>query len=320
MTDINVLVLSVGRRVELIRFLKKSLVDRKLSFMILGADASPLAPALYECDKKIILPKIAESQYLEVLKEKIIQFNIQLVIPTIDTELLILAKNKAFLEEHSDTKILVSSPMAVIIFQDKLKTHEFLKQNQILTPKLLDATQSDYFEFPIFIKPSKGSSSINALKVNDKTALEYWVKTINEPVIQNYINGKEYTVDTYISRENKIISESHRHRIKTRSGEILIGRVLFIEKIHEILIRVLSKVKLFGPITFQFIEEKDNYYLIEVNPRLGGGVPMSLNSGVDIIGNILDEHLKRPLKKMSSRDINRIYSRFDQMIEVKSHD
>ena len=320
MNDFNVLVLSVGRRVELIRFLKKSLIERKLSFKIIGADASSLAPALYECDRKIILPKINDDKYLEVLKKTINQHDIHLIIPTIDTELPILAQNKNFLKSHKNTQILVSDLKAINIFQDKLSTNEFLIQNKILTPRLLDETESDQFDFPVFIKPAKGSSSINALKVNNKETLRYWMNIIEKPVIQSYINGKEYTVDTYISRSNEIISESHRLRIKTRSGEILIGQVMFIERIHEILVKLLNKVKLFGPITFQFIKEKENYYLIEANPRLGGGVPMSLASGVDIIGNIIDEQLKTPFKKMSSRNISKIYSRFDQMVEVKQHD
>lgn len=320
MSKLNVLVLSVGRRVELIQFLRKSLVDRGLSFKLFGADASKLAPALYECDDHVILPKITDGHYLKTLRKTIEYLNIQIIIPTIDTELSVLAQNKDSIEFSSNTKVIVSELKAIEIFQDKLKSATFMEENQILTPKVLDYAQRNRFDYPVFIKPSKGSSSINALKIYSLEELERWFNAIERPIIQSFISGKEYTVDAYIDSHNALISESHRLRIKTRSGEILIGQMVFIDDIRKIILDLLTKIKLIGPITFQFIEENRQYYLIEVNPRLGGGVPMSLRSGIDITGNLIDEYLNQPLIKTSSKGIEKIYSRFDQMIEVKTHD
>lgn len=320
MIDLNILVLSVGRRVELVHYLKKALVLRNLSFKIVGADASDLAPALYKCDRQIILPKISETHYLEILIETIKSQDINIVIPTIDNELGFLAQHKTEIESQTHSKVIISSFKTVEIFQNKLKTAHFLEDINILSPKVLEYSNRTQFEYPVFIKPSQGSSSINARMIHNQNELELWFETIENPIIQRYVSGKEYTVDAYIDRNNKLISESHRFRIKTRSGEILIGQVLFIDHIHEIILEFLSKIKLFGPITLQFIEEYDQFYLIEINPRLGGGVPMSLDSGIDILGNLIDEYFNNPLTETNSRGLNKTFSRFDQMIEVKSHD
>lgn len=320
MSDLNVLVLSVGRRVELVQYLKKALARRNLSFRIVGADASHLAPALYECDTQIILPKVSEGHYLEILIETIKSQNINIVIPTIDTELGFLARHKSEIETQTHATVIISKFKTIEIFQDKLKTAQFLEDNQILSPKILDYSNRTQFEYPVFIKPAEGSSSINARMIKNQNELERWVETIEKPIVQSYVRGKEYTVDVYIDRNNKLISESHRFRIKTRSGEILIGQVLFIDQIHEIILELLSKIELFGPITLQFIEENDQFYLIEINPRLGGGVPMSLDSGIDILGNLIDEYSNKTLAKTNSKGLNKIFSRFDQMIEVKKND
>ena len=320
MNDLNVLVLSVGRRVELIQFLKKTLVSRNHSFSIVGADASNLAPALYACDTQIILPKISENHYLEILIETIKSQGINIVIPTIDTELGFLARHKSEIELQTHSKVIISSFKTIEIFQNKFKTAQFLEENKILSPKVLDFSNRTQFQYPVFIKPSEGSSSINARMVHNQNELERWFETIENPIIQSYVSGKEYTVDAYVDRNNKLISESHRFRMKTRSGEILIGQVLFIDQIHEIILDLLSKIELFGPITLQFIEENDQFYLIEINPRLGGGVPMSLDSGIDVLGNLIDEYSNKPLAKTNSRGLNKTFSRFDQMIEVKSYD
>lgn len=320
MTDLNVLVLSVGRRVELVKYLRKTLMRRSISFGIFGADASNLAPALYECDAKIILPKISENHYFETLIKTVNHHGIQIIIPTIDTELKFLALNKSKIESRTNAKVIVSDIKTIETFQNKLKTALFLEENEILSPNLLNYSNRKQFEYPVFIKPSEGSSSINALKINDQSELERWFETIEDPIIQRFVNGKEYSVDAYIDQNNNLVSESHRCRIKTRAGEILIGKVLFIDKIHEIIVELLLKISLFGPITFQFIEENGQFYLIEVNARLGGGVPMSLESGIDILGNLIDEYLNNQLIKTNSKNVNRVFSRFDQMIEVKNDD
>ncbi|HAP7816977.1 TPA: carboxylate--amine ligase, partial [Enterococcus faecium] len=46
---------------------KTALNNNEMEGKIIGADCSELAPALYMCDEKIVLPKVSESNYIEEL-------------------------------------------------------------------------------------------------------------------------------------------------------------------------------------------------------------------------------------------------------------
>ena len=321
MKPINILVLSVGRRVELIQAIKRNLRENKSPGKIIGADISVFAPALYECDLTVSLPSIGDEMYLAELEKIIKEYSINAIIPTIDTELSVLAENKDKLESKYNVMVFISNQSTIRIFQDKKKMYEYLLKYDIKTPKVfMDPIDFQSLRFPVFLKPSNGSSSVNASIIESHDDLVRRIKAIKKPIIQEFISGNEYTVDLYIDKSKRIISESHRQRLKTRSGEILIGRVTFVDKIHEMVVDIVKHFIFFGPVTLQFMENSNNFYLIEINPRLGGGVPMSIEAGIDISNNIIDEINKTRMSVKSSRGIEKVYSRFDQMIEVKNHD
>ena len=128
MQVINILILSAGRRIELIQCFKKASQNLKIKSEIVVADISNLAPAMYFADKAYIIPKIGEKGYIEEI-EKICQIeNIKLIIPTIDTELLLLSENRDRIETETGAKVLVSSYDVISTCRDKEKHKNFLKK------------------------------------------------------------------------------------------------------------------------------------------------------------------------------------------------
>ena len=320
MNNTNILILSVGRRVELIRALRKTLQHGNVSGTIIGSDISDLAPALYDCDVKLKLPAVGDKKYLKELEKVIDEYSIRAIIPTIDTELSLLAENKKRLEKNHDLTVFISNPKTVEIFQDKKTMFGHLSNHQILTPEVLNINDRDSLKYPVFIKPSRGSSSIHAYQVHSPDELMNLFDLIKEPIIQEYLSGNEYSVDLYVGNDHRIISESHRLRIKTRAGEISIGQVTFVEAIHEAVKRIVKVFDFFGPLTMQFIEYNQKFYLIEINPRLGGGVPMSIAAGIDITKDIIHETTSTDHTIKTSRGMTKKYARFDQMVEVIGND
>ena len=88
--EINVLILSAGRRVELVKAFKSA--RDKLGFVgdVIAADMDETAPALFFADKKAILPRVTDVSYLGRLIATCIDDKVSLIVPTIDTELEIL--------------------------------------------------------------------------------------------------------------------------------------------------------------------------------------------------------------------------------------
>lgn len=281
--DYNILVLSAGRRVELIQCFKDAARRLNIPCKMYAADMCRLAPAVYFADGHRILPEIKEDGYIKEIIRLCNEESIALIVPTIDTELRVLARNKAFIESRTGAKVLISDTDVIDICTDKRKTYKFFIRNGFFTPKLIekaDVLRGEY-EFPLFIKPVNGSSSINAFKINTKEELLFFQSYVRDPLIQEFVHGEEYTIDAFCDFDSDIISITPRLRIAVRNGEILKGKIVKDAEIIENTKKLLALLRPVGQITIQCIKAQKGIYFIEINPRFGGGAPMSIMAGAD---------------------------------------
>lgn len=159
----KILFTSVGRRVELIQAFKKAADKLNIDLTIIGSDISNSAPALMFCDKTVIVPRINTDKYIPFLQEYCRDNAVDALIPTIDTDLLLLSQNK---EYFGKTKVVVSDPDKVAICRDKRLTGDFFCSVGLKYPIAKDDISKYDQGFPAFIKPKDGSSSIDAYKVD----------------------------------------------------------------------------------------------------------------------------------------------------------
>ncbi len=310
---------SVGRRVELIQSFYDAAKKLNINLIIYGADNSETAPALYFCDKKVKVCKISEVNYIPSLISLCKQENIDALIPTIDTDLLILSKNKKEFEKIG-TKVFVSSYEEILICRDKRKTANFFNSINLKSPIPIDDYTKYNLEFPAFIKPIDGSSSINAYKVKDVSELETYVKQVPNYIITPFIEGTEYTVDVFCDYDGNPILITPRIRVAVRSGEVLKTQIDQDDKIIEETNCIIKAFRPCGPITIQLIREKktNTDYFIEINPRFGGGAPLSIkagaNSSIALLRIINKEDVQYEFKAAEN---GAIYSRFDQSVRIK---
>ena len=208
MKEINILLLSAGRRVELIECFKNAAIKEHVKSRIIAVDISNMAPAIYFADKNYIIPPIGENGYIETIVNLCNRENIKLVVPTIDSELLILSKNKKRIENATNAKVLISDYNIIEICRNKIKTYNFFKENGFGVPKMIAENDLNInnITFPLFIKPFNGSSSINTFKVNNREQLEFFKGYIENPIIQEFVNGIEYTVDVFCDFNGQVIT------------------------------------------------------------------------------------------------------------------
>lgn len=316
MKEINVLILSAGRRVELVQLFKKAALDLKITSKVIAADCSITAPALYFADKKYKLPRINEPRYIDEIIKICKAENVKLIVPTIDTDLLVLSqsKNKIFLE--SGATVLVSNEKIILICRDKIKTHEFLEKNKFPIPKLYDFSDviKKKIEYPVFIKPKDGSSSKNTFKANKKIDLDNYLSIVPNPMIQEFVEGEEYTVDIFLDFNSKIISIVPRLRMETRSGEISKGKIIKDSDIINQVKKLMEILKPIGHITVQLMKTVKGIKFIEINPRFGGGAPMSIQSGANSCEYLYRLLLGEELSYNDNYRDNLTFLRFDQSI------
>jgi carbamoyl-phosphate synthase large subunit len=318
----NILFTSAGRRVELIQQFINARNNKNIVGNILCADLSELAPTLYFTDKAINLPPLSSPQYIFDLLDVCIKENVDLIIPTIDTELEILLENVGLFKEHN-IELLISNEKTIRVSQDKMKTFEFFKSLDLYTPKSFIAGMEFTGTVPCFIKPLSGSSSINAFKVQNHKELEFFKYYINDYIIQDLIEGEEFTIDVFCDFEGKPIYITSRLRIATRSGEVLKTKIISDPILTNQVLRIVDELKPKGPLTIQAIKNRNdgNYYFIEINARFGGGCPLSMIAGADSASALYDLLEGKNLNYIEgAAQVDLVFLRFDQNIVIKQGD
>ncbi|MFJ7680012.1 ATP-grasp domain-containing protein [Peribacillus sp. NPDC097198] len=285
MSEFTVLFTSSGRRVSLIKHFKEVFKKISLNGKIITADCKRTSPAGFIADIHVIVPHVMSENYITTLLSICQKHNVSLIVPLIDIELEILSLHKNLFEEIGVT-VLVSSPAVNEICLNKRKTSKFFIEAGFDTPKeynINEIINQGNANYPLLIKPASGSSSIGVYKIYNKKELEFFSEYLDDPILQELIVGEEYTIDVLVDFKGNVITAVPRLRMETRAGEVSKGMTvrnhLLIEKTTE----MVSKLHgLIGCITVQcFLTENREVKFIEINPRFGGGFPLSLEAGAD---------------------------------------
>ena len=126
MKSINVLILSAGRRVELVNCFKDARYNLGIEGNVVACDLSDTAPAIYHADKKYLVPRISDDRYIYEIINICKLENIHLIVPTIDTELYKLSISTEMIEKQTNAKVLVSDKSVIEICRDKYNKTIFM--------------------------------------------------------------------------------------------------------------------------------------------------------------------------------------------------
>ena len=177
---------SVGRRVELMQAFRRAADALSMELEIYGADMDETAPALQFCDHFIKVPAIRDEAYIPFLLDVCSKEKMDALIPTIDTDLMILSENKERFEEIG-TKAFISAPEKIAVCRDKRFTAEYFHSVGLYSPDPVDNVDEYNGGFPAFIKPKDGSSSIFAYKASDQKELRELAGRVPDYVIQPFV-------------------------------------------------------------------------------------------------------------------------------------
>lgn len=285
MDNYNILFSSAGRRVSLIQHFRKTLAAMGIAGKIITADMQKNAPASFIGDVREFVPPVTAPDYINEIMDICRKHSIKLLIPLIDTELNILAAYKKDLEALG-VMVLVSSPEVNNICFDKRNTHQFFKRIGAATPEIYDPEEllaDSATNYPLFLKPANGSSSKGAMLIKNAWELKFFKDYIHDAIVQEYVTGKEYTLDILVDLQGKVRSIVPRLRIETRAGEvskaITVKDAAVISAGQHVAEALPGAV---GCITVQcFKTVDDDVKFIEINPRFGGGFPLSIKAGAD---------------------------------------
>ncbi|QQY79131.1 carbamoyl-phosphate synthase large subunit [Keratinibaculum paraultunense] len=288
---------AIGRRVQLINHFKKY-------HKVIGVDTGELAPAKHFVDSFYKVPKWDDKEYVNTLLNICKKENVDMLIPLYEKEFILLCENREKFNK-TGTILILSDKKIIEIFNDKWESYRFFIENGIDTPMTYKKQGVKDFNFPLIIKPINGAGSQNVFKVDNKKELSFFIDYIENPIIQEYIKGTEYTIDVLCDLKGNVISIVPRERIEVRAGEVSKGRTVKNKDIIEKTLKLCNKLKIdkntkpIGPLTIQCIVDLDNNIkFIEVNTRFGGGVPLTFEAGVPYakyLGKMVEGYNVRPI-------------------------
>ncbi len=312
----NILITSVSRKSDLVIYFKKALKNLKIKGKVIGVDCDNLSPALYLSDKSYIVKKVKAPGYYKEILEISKKENVRLIIPTMDLELSGWAKRRdKFLNEG--IFVLISDKKAVDKTIDKVKTYKFFKTLSIPTPPTLTFNEIKKVKdsmFPLFIKPRFGRGSEGTFKIENYRELSFYIWKITEPIIQEYLEGKEFTVDVLSDLEGKFITAVPRKRLLIRAGVSDRGKTFYNKKIVEYSKKIVESLNLIGPSNIQGKIKGRSISFFEINPRFSGGISLTIESGVnfpELIIKMLTE------KKISKKELE--FKKDFYMLSYSSH-
>jgi carbamoyl-phosphate synthase large subunit len=284
---LSILFTCIGRRVSLLESFRRAARQLKINATFLGTDTTELSPALQLCDRRFGVKPTMHSDYIKELLSIVKTNGVKLLIPTVDLDLKRLSQNKPKFAALG-CRVLVSEPKVIDICQDKRKTYKFLLKNNFNTPATISIhtalkNRKSSIGYPLFLKRWDGSAGRGNAVINNHEELLFYSKRIPNPICQELVKGTEYTCDVYVDFGMKVRCVVPRKRIEVRAGEVSKGQVVKNARIMGEAIKLVEKLGA-GPgvITLQlFLTSDGKVKFIEINPRFGGGVPLSIKAGAD---------------------------------------
>ncbi len=320
----NILITSAGRRVSLVRSFQKELKKFFPESKVFASDSTPqLSAACQIADHYFEVPRLNEDLYFEEFISLCQQHNIKLIIPTIDTELLQLAQNKARLEEKG-VSVVISSIDFITKCRNKRSIHSFFETKGL---RVAREYEKDNYALPMFIKPYDGSRSVDTYVINEERELTDYHFENEKLMFLEYLDHNEFTeftCDLYYDKNNKLKCAVPRKRLEVRDGEVykaLTQNNILVKYIRQHLLHIDGAV---GCITAQFFlhnNDESKIYAIEINPRFGGGYPLSYLAGANFPKWIIEEYLlENDIEdKFNSWESDLLMIRYDDEILVHGY-
>lgn len=270
-----------------------------VDLLIHGADINHAAPAMHYVDVPHLVPRIENRRHIPALLELVRRERIDAIVPLIDSDLEALSRSAGRFT-RAGAQVIISDVDVIQTCADKLLTYEVLSRAGVDTPKTWPAQAALRLKrhaFPYFFKPRRGSAGQGLFRINSVDELRVFARRDPDSIVQEYVEGVEYTLDVYTGLDGAPKCVVPRRRLEVRTGEVSKGLVVKLPEVMAVgrqAVRALGRCR--GVITVQcMVGAGGRIRVIEMNPRFGGGAPLAIAAGADFPKWLMAELLELPL-------------------------
>lgn len=285
MERVNILITGMGSSTA-ISVLKGLRKQKEIDIKIIGTDINEkthIAGSSF-CDNFYRVPYATNDNYIPRLLEICEKEKIKIIFPIIDIELEVMA-SAVDIFKNKGIFVWLSDKETINICNNKYNTYKFFIEKGFPTPKTWLPEELGAIEkklsFPLIVKPIDGVSSRDVIKVESRNDLALAINKIKNPIIQEYIEGKEYTIDVLCDYDSNVLAVVPRERVETKAGISYKGRTAKDEKLIYYGRSISEKLRIKGACNIQCIINNGKPIFLEINPRFSGGLPLTIEAGIN---------------------------------------
>jgi len=265
---------------------------RRLGVRTVAADSSPLSVGLFIAERGYSVPLASAPDYIDVLVEICQRDKVTAFLPALDEELIrVHAATDRFAEVG--TKVLLSGRTTLELCTDKWSLYEFFSKHGFPTiptktgPEAYNSISKT--ELPQLIKPRRGRGSTGIFVAKTSEELKFFLGYVDDPIVQPYITGSEYTIDVLADWNSEAVVIAPRRRIAAESGISYKGQLASNAEMVGIVREMVRALRLIGPANIQcFIDQRGQLLFSEVNARLAGSSILTAAAGIPLYEGIVD--------------------------------
>jgi carbamoyl-phosphate synthase large subunit len=300
----NILLTSVGRRGYLVRYFQEALAGRG---QVVATNTIAETTGMFAADVAVVVPAANDPKFIDKLLEVCQRYQISLLCSLHDWEApYIAAAKERFLAKGIFP--VIADIDVILTCLDKWKTVQFARSLNIPVPKsyislelALSAISTGELRFPLILKPRCGQGSVGIQAVSSCEDLKSAYSLLEQEVlkieledfsgvvekghilIQECINGREYGVDVVNTLSGEYAACFVKEKLGMRAGETDASTTVDMPKIQGYCQMIASATRHPGNIDIDYMVSADGIpYLLEINPRFGGGYPFSHAAGANV--------------------------------------
>lgn len=215
---------------------------------------------------------------------------IDFVIPLTDPEVDLLSARRHLLP--AGTQVALAEDETLINCRDKLRWFNLLNDlpnvNRIPTV-LPEEYVPGLFPFPLMIKPRNGRSSEGVFRAESEADIAWYLTTrrAENVIIQPLLSGDVYVVDIVRDAQGQTSAVARKELLRTANGAGLTVEMTDSDALLTCAIEIAHRLKTQGCINIEFIKNRDEFYVMDINPRFSAGVEFSMMAGYDMAINHL---------------------------------
>jgi carbamoyl-phosphate synthase large subunit len=256
---------------------------------IIGIDMYDDAVGRFWCDAFEKGEPATSDRFAQFIRDMIIKYDIDLVIPCIEAELEILMENRK-LYEKLNVAFVLNNDATYRYLHDKSRTYELLKGKIEQIPTIKGTAEVTYgyaavkLGVPFILKKCVSYASQGVVTIAEKMDFDYWSRRFADGYIcQKRIVGEgEYTISVFGTGAGEYVNMIVLSRTLAPDGTTGKARCIDADvKLSAYVDQLCKIIHPVGPTNIQLIEDEGNYLLLEVNPRFSSSTSIRSKFGVN---------------------------------------